>query len=185
VEAVMDLRAILAALPPAPDAETLEAAARRLAAVVPTDGEEPAEGRPYGRAVLYADERAELMRATWARAAWCAPHDHGGSHGVVVVLRGRAEHRAYGVGGEAGPVATAEAGDAIRVDPSLVHAMRDGGGEQALVTLHLYAGPIREMRVYDAAAGRTLRVDGRCGAWAPEADEVIDAAPGWAWSPAR
>lgn len=177
----MDLRAILAALPRTPDPEALEAVARRLAAVIPAVGEPPADGRPYARAVLHADERVELMRATWARGAWCAPHDHGGSHGVVVVLRGRAEHRAHGVGGAAGPVATAEAGDAIRVDPSLVHAMRDGGGAAPLVTLHLYAGPIREMRVYDEAAGRTLRVGGRCGAWVPEAGEVIEASPGWGW----
>ena len=45
----------------------------------------------------------------------------------------------------------------------------DDGGDEALVTLHMYIGPVPHMVVYDEPGNRTLKVDGGCGAWVPSA----------------
>src|SRR5690348_14391514 len=49
----------------------------------------PLDGQPYGRAILYKDERIEVMLASWRKGAVCAPHDHGVSLGCVKFARGR------------------------------------------------------------------------------------------------
>ncbi len=126
----------------------------------------PDPSKPYGRRVLLATEKIEAMMATWTPRTWCAPHDHGGSVGGVRVLRGRARHRVFKR--EAGGLKvvreeTVEEGEILRCGPTLIHQMR--ADEDELVTLHIYAGPIPFMRVYED--GRTWIVDGRCGAWVP------------------
>lgn len=129
--------------------------------------------RPYGRHVLIEGGSLEIMLATWTRGLSCAPHDHGGSQGVVRVLQGRARHRIYRL--QAGRLDVvkeeiARAGDLLICGTDMVHDMGDDGGELPLVTLHMYSGPVPHMVVYDLAGGRTLKVDGGCGAWVPSAD---------------
>lgn len=131
---------------------------------------QPDPSHPYGRRVLIQSEVLESMLATWTPGAHCAPHDHGGSRGVVRVLRGVADHRIYKVvDGELVTVLTERvtAGNSLTAGPDLIHSMGDGGGEQPLVTLHLYTDPIDHMVVYDVERERTLVVDGGCGAWLP------------------
>lgn len=126
--------------------------------------------RPYGRRVLLANEDVEAMLATWTRGVPCAPHDHGGSVGGVRVLQGAAHHRIWQVrDGALHLVAEerVEAGDILSCGPDLVHSMVDAGDADPLVTLHLYAGPIRYMVVYDLEQAQTVVVDGGCGAWLP------------------
>jgi predicted metal-dependent enzyme (double-stranded beta helix superfamily) len=128
--------------------------------------------RPYGRQVLLATEKIEAMLATWTPRTWCAPHDHGGSVGGVRVLRGRARHRVFRITDGALKLVkeeTVEAGDILRCGPSLVHQMRAEDDE--LVTLHVYAGPIDFMRVYEE--GKTFIVDGGCGAWVPHDEPAL------------
>ena len=105
--------------------------------------------------------------ATWTPQTWCAPHDHGGSVGGVRVLRGRARHRVFQIEGEVLKLIReelVEEGGILCCGPTLVHQMRSEG--DVLVTLHMYAGPIDFMRVYQA--DRTYVVEGECGAWVPE-----------------
>lgn len=126
--------------------------------------------RPYGRRVLHADAHFEAMIALWTRGTPCAPHDHGGSVGGVRVLQGEALHRVYRVGPAGLELVREErvaAGDVLSCGPDLVHAMEDAGAALPLATLHLYAGPIDHMVVYDEAGGRTLVVEGGSGAWLP------------------
>jgi len=127
--------------------------------------------RPYGRRVLVMGTNLEVMLASWTRGIECAPHDHGGSQGVVRVLQGRARHRIYTAGSnglECVRDETAEAGEMLICGRHLVHSMADDGADAPLVTLHMYTGSIQQMVVYDTAANRTLVVDGGCGAWVPD-----------------
>lgn len=137
-----------------------------LAAALRADPE-----RPYGRRVFLGTSAVEGMLATWTPGASCAPHDHGGSSGGVRVLRGVATHRIYRVHDGALTLLAEErvaAGAVLTFGAGLIHSMGDGGGDAPLVTLHLYAGPIPHMVVYDLERRETLKVDGGCGAWVPE-----------------
>jgi predicted metal-dependent enzyme (double-stranded beta helix superfamily) len=127
--------------------------------------------RPYGRHVLLEGDNLEIMLASWTRGKVCAPHDHGGSEGVVKVLQGRARHRIYTIGDDGLNQVReeiAQTGDVMICAKSLVHAMGDDAAELPLVTLHLYTGPVPHMVVYDVLGGRTIKVNGDCGAWVPE-----------------
>lgn len=134
---------------------------------------------PYGRAVFLRQPHIEGMLATWNRAWPCAPHDHGGSVGVVRVLRGRAQHRVFAlVNGrlEVTKEERLERGDLLVVTSSLIHSMVDDGADEPLVTLHLYVDPIDGMLVYDMATRRTFCVIGDCGAWVPtDAPRLVQA----------
>lgn len=135
---------------------------------------------PYGRRVLVSGPHVEAMLATWTRGVPCAPHDHGGSVGGVAIVQGEALHRVWRVSPEGlSPVAEERLrqGEVLACGPDLVHSMEDGGAAEPLVTLHLYAGPIGHMVVYDLERQRTLVVEGGCGAWLPyDQPELIRAA---------
>jgi predicted metal-dependent enzyme (double-stranded beta helix superfamily) len=165
-----DLLDQLGALDAPPGLPTL---ARLLASVQPSAAQiraarrEDAD-RPYGRNVLLNTPVVEGMVATWTPGAWCLPHDHGGSVGGVRVLQGRSHHKVFAVRGgrlELVKEERVEAGEVMQCGSDLVHAMRCDGADEPLMTLHLYAGPIDHMIVYDRDA--TYVVDGGCGAWIP------------------
>lgn len=151
--------------------------ARWLADAAPESlRESPDATKPYGRDVLFETEHLEAMVATWTRGVWCAPHDHGGSVGGVRVLRGAARHRIHRLRGGTLELVREErvaAGAVLSCGADLVHAMADGGADESLMTLHLYAGPIDHMVVYDLQRHRTLVVDGGCGAWVPDDESMI------------
>ena len=131
---------------------------------------EPDPRHPYGRKVLFAGDHVEGMVAAWTSAFPCAPHDHGGSFGAVRVLSGNVTHRIWRVADGRITLAREEqrqAGDILICGPDMVHSMVDSGGDEPLVTLHLYTDPIGHMVVYDTATERTLVVQGDCGAWVP------------------
>jgi len=122
--------------------------------------------KPYGRHVLLETAHVEAMMANWTARTWCSPHDHGGSVGGVRILRGKALHRIFKVtdgGLRQVKEETIETGGILRCGSSLVHQMR--ALDDTLVTLHLYAGPIPFMNVYEE--GSRYVVDGGCGAWVP------------------
>ena len=130
----------------------------------------PDPSHPYGRRVIIQTPELEGMIATWTRAFQCAPHDHGGSEGVVRVLQGALIHRMWRVAGGRLVLVAEErnqAGDLLHCGAHLVHSMVDAGDAEPLVTLHLYHDPISHMVVYDQAVERTYVVHGACGAWVP------------------
>lgn len=129
----------------------------------------PDPAHPYGRRVLMAEPRLEVMVATWTPGVSCAPHDHGGSVGGVKVLRGRSRHRIYAV--EDGALVlrrehTAETGEILAFGENLIHSMTSIDPDVPLMTLHFYTDAIEMMVVY--TEDETLAVDGGCGAWVPE-----------------
>ncbi|MDG1481231.1 MAG: cysteine dioxygenase family protein [Myxococcota bacterium] len=129
----------------------------------------PDHDQPYGRRVLLADPRLEVMIATWTPGITCAPHDHGGSVGGVRVLRGRARHRIYTI--RDGELVLCREhitspGEVLSFGPNLIHSMSSEDPDTPLMTLHFYTGAIEMMLVYTES--ETLAVDGSCGAWVPE-----------------
>ena len=135
------------------------------------------EEKPYGRAVLLETDELEVMVAQWTRNMPCAPHDHGGSLGVVRVLQGRSRHQIVTVDAEGLRVVREEivgVGETMMCGSDLIHSMEDDGAEEPLVTLHMYTRSIDHMIVYDTGQQETLIVDGTCGAWVPtERPEMI------------
>lgn len=137
--------------------------------------------KPYGRKVLLDGSSLEVMIAAWTRGVFCAPHDHGGSQGIVRVLQGRVRNRIYSVEhGELEVVREEVTGtdDLVVCGRNLIHAMGDDGADAPLVTLHMYTGPVQHMTVYDEDRRRTLKVDGGCGAWVPP-DGSADILESW------
>lgn len=136
--------------------------------------QQPDLSKPYGRRVLMATDRLEVMVATWTPGVPCAPHDHGGSVGAVKVLRGAADHQVWSL--QRHPTRhlklehrhTAHAGEILACGPDLIHSMVSADPTCPLVTLHLYTQSIPYMVVYNPDQDETLLVDGGCGAWIPD-----------------
>jgi SAM-dependent methyltransferase/predicted metal-dependent enzyme (double-stranded beta helix superfamily) len=153
-----------------PDAELLAdltAAAPEIAALAlpaPCDD-------PYSRLVLDVGSGVEVMVARWRPGARCAPHDHGGSQGLVTAMTGRfAEHRYAWSGGDllAGEQIEHPPGEPFAFGADVIHDMAAGpaGG----VTLHVYSPPPQRMSVYDLDQREVLDLVGDFGAWIPEGE---------------
>ncbi|MFV8049987.1 methyltransferase domain-containing protein [Mycobacterium sp. 48b] len=150
---------------PGPDLLTRVADARpALAAMaaVPNDGE------PYSRTILRVDDEVEIMLARWRPGRRCAPHDHGGAGGFVIVLQGRFEERRFGWDGPRLSVISRTehlAGEVTSITSEVIHDMAglDGG-----LTLHFYSPPATSMRVFDLDRSEVLELVGNYGAWIPQ-----------------
>ncbi|HQY63362.1 MAG TPA: cysteine dioxygenase family protein [Polyangiaceae bacterium] len=136
----------------------------------------PTAGRPYGRVPLEHGARGEVMLATWQPGVRCAPHDHGGTQGRVLVLAGRFEERRFALDGPAlgvpSQVRRWQAGESIEVARDVVHDMESA--DAVGLTLHLYPGDAGPARLYDAEARCTYLARG--GAWLPP-DDVVQREP--------
>ncbi len=142
----------------------------RLSDVALEELELPDSSQPYGRNVILRSPSLEVMVATWTAGISCAPHDHGGSVGAVLVLRGCGQHSLFRIrdgGLELASQHVVTGGEILNVSSELVHAMVDRDSQGPLMTLHLYTTAIDDMVVYDVPGRRTLVVDGSCGAWVP------------------
>lgn len=143
-----------------------------LSEVMATAAPLPQDGTPYSRKIIYNGPEGEAMIAHWPAGQTCSPHDHGEARGVVTILRGDFFEQAYRLSEDtlvkAGPEHPYGLGDALPVMPQMIHSMR---AESEGITLHLYAPPIREMKVYDQHTVYT--VDDNCGAWVPRDPSLI------------
>lgn len=131
-------------------------------------GSAPLPGLPYARRTSMVDTNGEVMLAQWAPHLRCAPHDHGGSSGLVLVVAGRFDERTFTFDGRRlieGPHVRRDPGSTIAVSPSTIHDMEclGPGG----VTLHLYAPAPKPMRLYDVERRATVVVGEGHGAWLP------------------
>lgn len=135
---------------------------------------------PYGRNVLYRSENYEVMLATWAPRAECAPHDHGFSKGLVWLVEGDFLETHYDFNNDlsvVGNTVAHSAGALLKVIPGDIHSMTSVAGGS---TLHIYTPVIDAMKVYDAGGKRTLTVDENCGAWVPKNPSQILETTAWA-----
>lgn len=128
-------------------------------------------GVPYSRHALHCSDSLEIMVARWAPAAACAPHDHGGCAGFVVVLSGSLTETEYTWRGRdlvSGEAVARQPGSARGFGPDVIHAMRaDAAGA---VTLHVYSPQPQRMFVYDLDRREVLDLVGDFGAWIPDGD---------------
>jgi cysteine dioxygenase len=136
--------------------------------------------KPYGRRVLFSSPRLEVMLACWNAGRACAPHDHGGSMGVVRLLQGRCVQTAWRAeGGRLTEVARTrhETGEILACGAEAIHALATDPNDPPMITLHAYTAAIGHMVVYDTQQSRTLVVPGDCGAWVP--DHPLRSIPGY------
>ncbi|ALI28575.1 methyltransferase [Mycolicibacterium fortuitum] len=127
---------------------------------------DPNDGEPYSRTILRVDE-VEIMLARWRPGQCCAPHDHGGAGGFVIVLQGGFEERRFDWDGPRLTVTTStehHAGEVTSITSDVIHDMAglDGG-----LTLHFYSPPATSMRVFDLDRSEMLELVGNYGAWIP------------------
>ncbi|MBN3457209.1 methyltransferase domain-containing protein [Mycobacterium sp. DSM 3803] len=128
----------------------------------------PNDGEPYSRTILRVDDDVEIMLARWRPGDRCAPHDHGGAGGFVIVLDGEFDERRFAW--DSAQLIVAEnatrcTGTAMSITSDVIHDMgaADGG-----LTLHLYSPPANSMRVFDLDRSEALELVGNYGAWIPE-----------------
>ncbi|WP_019392544.1 cysteine dioxygenase [Priestia filamentosa] len=129
-----------------------------------------AEDKPYYRKLLYQNDEVELLVMNWSGIE-CAPHDHGHSYGWIQVVNGTTINTVYEVKENQLPEELfsqyQEEGKIFFAPQKGVHKMNSAGGTN-LVTLHLYAPPIKGMMVYDLEACAACVVSDDCGAWWPD-----------------
>lgn len=130
-------------------------------AAVPNDGE------PYSRTILRVDDEVEIMLARWRPGQRCAPHDHGGAGGFVIVLQGRFEERRFDWDGPRLSVISStehHTGAVTSITSDVIHDM---AGLDDGLTLHFYSPPAASMRVFDLDRSEMLKLVGNYGAWIP------------------
>jgi len=123
-----------------------------LAELVRDHVTEPSAGHAYGRNVVYADERMEAIVVHLPPGAATAVHDHGSSVGCAVVVEGRLANETYRFGADGKLRFAAERahgeGECMPSPAGVIHRMRNDGAER-LVSLHVYAPPLKGMKRYD------------------------------------
>ncbi|AMD55634.1 hypothetical protein ATO49_22485 [Mycolicibacterium fortuitum subsp. fortuitum DSM 46621 = ATCC 6841 = JCM 6387] len=123
---------------------------------------DPNDGEPYSRTILRVDE-VEIMLARWRPGQRCAPHDHGGAGGFVIVLQGGFEERRFDWDGPRLTVTTStehHTGEVTSITSDVIHDMAglDGGIDSAFLqsARDQHAG-VRSGPLRDAGTGRQLR----------------------------
>ncbi|MGW4097312.1 methyltransferase domain-containing protein [Mycobacterium sp. NPDC004974] len=129
---------------------------------------DPNDGEPYSRTILRVDDEVEIMLARWRPGQRCAPHDHGGAGGFVIVLHSRFEERRFDWDGPRLSVTSStehHTGEVTSITSEVIHDMAglDGG-----LTLHFYSPPATSMRVFDLDRSEMLELVGNYGAWIPQ-----------------
>jgi hypothetical protein len=145
-------------------ARELCARVRRSAAVLPQPAS-PREGEPYSRTLLARTAHGEVMLAAWREGARCAPHDHGGASGFVLVLAGSFRETRFEFDGEELRKRSERCVRAWEYSQAPEAAIHDLCAERGGITLHVYAPCIERMRVFDVEQRATLLVPGDRGAW--------------------
>ena len=116
-----------------------------------------ANPRGYNRAYVARRETYELLVMTWLPGQGSAPHDHGGSAGVVRVLQGAATEGNCAIAPDGFAETQYEEahgpGAVIAFHDAGVHTIRNGASDGAiLVTLHVYAPPLKGFHNFVARA---------------------------------
>jgi cysteine dioxygenase len=134
----------------------------------------------YTRTCAYRDRRFEILLLNWTSGGASPIHDHGGQHCWMYVLEGQLRVEEY-VRLDSGEVAgyahveqsgarILQAGETdLRSGRFDLHRVAAAGNAPA-VSLHIYAGPLREYLIYHEFARRCETVFGTY-------DEVLPAYP--------
>jgi|UPI00068DB883 cysteine dioxygenase len=128
------------------------------------------EDRPYGRKLLYKSEALEVLVMNWAQNQPSAPHDHGSSFGWVKIVSGYSLNMLYQPNKNGVPVCAKtfvqQPGSIFFAPQGEIHAMQNLNlFSEPLISLHFYAPPISQMKVYDLVELKGGVVSDDCGAW--------------------
>ena len=113
--------------------------------------------RGYNRATVARRETYELLVMTWLPGQSSAPHDHGGSAGVFRVMKGAATESNCAIASDGYAESQYEEvhgpGALVAFHDAGVHTIRNDAGDSAiLVTLHVYAPPLKGFHNFVARA---------------------------------
>ncbi len=110
------------------------------------------DGHAYGRNVVYADERMEAIVIHLPAGAATAVHDHGASIGCAVVVEGGMANEMYRLETDGkvrlDAASDVAAGERMLSPAGVIHRMRNDGAGR-MVSLHVYAPPLRGMTRYE------------------------------------
>ena len=144
----------LAALTTAPTQHELDALLRRLKP-------EPEELRPhlgfkpqtYTRHRVLRTGLCEMLVLCWLPGHRTSIHDHNGSYGAISICEGTMEEEVFALN-EAGEVVFVEmrarsTGEVTGTDVPDIHRIGTAGhSEQRMITIHIYAPPLRVINTY-------------------------------------
>jgi predicted metal-dependent enzyme (double-stranded beta helix superfamily) len=120
----------------------------------------------YTRNLVCRTPRFDMLVLCWKPGHVTTIHDHAGSLNVTRVLQGRLTSRLFVPGGRPTPdrclvrLASEETlgpGDFSLVDRAEIHQLANTS-DGDLVTLHVYARPLRDIVVYDPTTGDMKKV---------------------------
>jgi predicted metal-dependent enzyme (double-stranded beta helix superfamily) len=120
----------------------------------------------YTRNLVCRTPRFDMLVLCWKPGHVTTIHDHAGSLNVTRVLQGRLTSRLFVPGGRPTPdrclvrLASEDKlgpGDFSLVDRAEIHQLANTS-DADLVTLHVYAKPLRDIVVYDPATGDMKKV---------------------------
>lgn len=131
---------------------------------------------PYGRNILFNNGKVEVVMLTWAEGSVCDVHDHGNSCGVVKVVKGHISNIIYSLNPVTGEPVHQEERYVMNqvffeVPKGCWHQMKNNQEENRAFTLHVYAPPIEDMKVYDSEKKQLVTVSDDCGAWLTEPEK--------------
>jgi cysteine dioxygenase len=114
---------------------------------------------PYGRNVIFRSEDVEAIVIHLPAGAETYIHDHGSSIGCGLVVAGEminAMYRpeGYGMASSVKEVLIRE-GQCFYAPPGQIHQMKNAASDR-LVSLHLYAPPLKNARTYRSADDHVL-----------------------------
>jgi predicted metal-dependent enzyme (double-stranded beta helix superfamily) len=119
----------------------------------------------YSRNLVCRTQTFELLVLCWRPGHESTIHDHAGALNAIHVHRGELTSRIFvpadGAAAGSGPVVMTGEESVTRdgwigVDRGGVHQLADTTGDD-LVTVHVYAPPLRELTVYSTASAATER----------------------------
>ncbi|HEV3341339.1 MAG TPA: FAD/NAD(P)-binding protein [Pirellulales bacterium] len=116
----------------------------------------------YNRATVVLREQYELLVMTWLAGQASAPHDHTGSICAMRVVQGEAVEGCYRIADD-GFVdleyeSVVRTGEVTAGQDAGVHTVRNpADGDRILVTVHVYAPPLRDFRRFVARPQQSAR----------------------------
>ena len=135
---------------------------------------------PYGRNIVFKNDKIEVMLASWAAKAISSPHNHGSSCGLIWFVEGDFTEQHYSFNGrdlvKHGEVQKYFENSVVQVQQSDIHSC---GPSTVGVSLHIYSPPIHGMKIWDTLGKRTLTVADECGAWIPKEEKLIIDQKAW------
>lgn len=119
--------------------------------------------KSYTRNCIAENDQFELILLCWEQGQVTAIHDHGGEECWVKIIEGEVKETIYKMD-EAGELNTvrssiSKTGDVAYIIDNMGFHRLENVSDKRSMTLHLYAKPIRNCKVFDKGLGKFVRKD--------------------------